>query len=551
MTFLEDIFERLRRTPNAPVLCEIRAGRAVAVTGRELLALIQQARQFLAARGLKPGDRCVLLAPNSIRWAALDLAMMAEGIIVVPLNTRDTLGTLVGMMKDSTPARICFSDSALAAEIHKICPAAPHLTLLDSIFTGETVSSAPPRRHEDSDAVTIIYTSGTSGEPKGVVLTAANLTFMLGCTNGRLDQLMGPRQEPDRIFHYAPFNFAASWILLLTALSRNSVLTLSTDLSKLPDELKIAMPDYFLNVPILLERVRRKIEETIRKRGGLTAKIFANAQQAYVRRHNQSGLFGDSLWLWLAKLAMFPTIRKGVGSNLKALICGSAPLSVETQLFFMMIGIPVLQAYGLTETTAICTLDDPQHALPGRVGLAVPGIEMKLAESGEILVRGPNIFKGYWERTAETAKVMEGGWFHTGDLGEVDASGNWRITGRLKNLIILSSGHNIAPEPLEHELAARLPEAQQVMLVGNQRSFLALLVAADAASGLDPARIQTAIDAVNSGLPHYKQIRAFHAMAEPFSNKNGLLTSNGKVRRDAIAARYAQEIEQLYQRKPS
>lgn len=549
MTFLENIFERLRKKADTSILCEIRNGQAVSVTGSELLALVQQARQFLTARGLKAGDRCALLAANSIWWAALDLAMMAEGIVVVPLNMRDTPCGLVGMMKDSTPARIFCSDPALAAEIHRIWPTAPHVTLLESIFTGESGPPAPPRRHEDSDAVTIIYTSGTSGEPKGVVLTATNLNFMLGCTNGRLDQLMGPRQEPDRIFHYAPFNFAASWILLLTALSRNSLLTLSMDLSKLTDELKIAAPDYFLNVPILLERVRRKIEETVRKRGGLAAKVFSNAQQAYVRRHNQSDRFGAFLWLRLANFVMFPTIRKGIGSNLKALICGSAPLSPETQLFFMMLGIPVLQAYGLTETTAICTLDDPRHAVPGRVGLAVPGIQMTLADNGEILVRGPNIFKGYWNRPNETAKALEGGWFHTGDLGDVDAIGNWRITGRLKNLIILSSGHNIAPEPLEDELASRLPEAQQVVLVGNQRSFLATLVAAD--SGLDAARIQAAIDGVNRGLPHYKQIRAFHVVAEPFNVENGLLTPNGKLRREAINARFAQEIAQLYQKKPS
>ena len=149
----------------------------------------------------------------------------------------------------------------------------------------------------------------------------------------------------------------------------------------------------------------------------------------------------------------------------------------------MMLGIPVLQVYGLTETTAICTMDDPGHVEPGHVGPAIPGIEMTVAENGEILVRGPNIFPGYWQRPAETAKALAGGWFHTGDQGEVDASGNWRVTGRLKNLIVLNSGHNIAPEPLEQKLAAQLPEAQQVVLVGNQRSFLGLLVTVPSANG--------------------------------------------------------------------
>ena len=410
---------------------------------------------------------------------------------------------------------------------------------------------APPRHAEDAEPVTIIYTSGTSGEPKGVVLTAANITFMLGCTNGRLDLLMGARTDPEQVFQYTPFCFAASWIVLLTVLSRNSVLTLSTDLSKLSDELKLASPEYFLNVPTFLERVRARIQESVKERGGLANTIFPRAQKAFMRRHNKETAFGDSFWLALANSLMFPAIRKSIGPNLKALICGSAPLSIETQLFFMMIGIPVLQAYGLTETTAICTADDPRAVEPGRVGPAMPGVEMTRADSGEILVRGPNIFAGYWQRPEETAKALEGGWFHTGDQGDADEKGNWRITGRIKNLIILNSGHNVAPEPLEETLTKLLPEAQQVVLIGNQRSFLAALVTATGSNGLTDARIQSAIENINSGQPHYKQIRAFHIVPEPFTIESGLLTTMGKLKRDAITARFANEIETLYQKKSS
>ena len=553
MTFLEKIFERLQQDATAPVLREIHAGTLESVTGGEFLAMVQQARNFLLARGMKQGDRCALLAPNSIRWAALDLAMMAEGIIVVPLYVRQSPAELIGVLKDSTPARICCSDAALVAEIQKNWPAAPKISLLDSVFTGEIVAPAAPLRHLDSDALTIIYTSGTSGEPKGVVLNAANLNHMLECTNARLNQLMGQGttapQQMDRVFHYLPFCFAGSWILMLTALSRSSVLTLSTDLSKLSGELKLASPDYFLNVPTLLERVRARIEETVRQRGGMAAGIFARAQRAYSRGHLPGAKPSGSLWVWLANAVMFPAIRKGIGPQLKALICGSAPLSIDTQLFFMMVGIPVLQVFGLTETTAICTMDDPHQVVPGRVGPVIPGIEMTLAENGEILVRGPNVFPGYWQRPEETAKALQGGWFHTGDQGEVDASGNWSITGRLKNLIILNSGHNVAPEPLEEALAKHLPEAEQVVLLGNQRSFLAALVTTGSANGLSGARIQLAIDAVNGGLPHYKQIRAFHLVPEAFSIENGLLTANGKLKRDAITTRFAAEIEELFRKK--
>ncbi len=558
MTFLESIFGRLERSPNSPVLGEVRDGRIVSVTGAELLAMIGQARGFVAARGLKAGERCAVLAPNSIRWVALDLALMAEGIIVVPLDPRQVPHEIAAVIKDSTPSLICSSKPP--AEV----AAAVGYALFDDIFKVKHEVARSPLHHADHDAVTIVYTSGTSGEPKGVVLNASNITFMLGCTNARLNQLMGARQEPENVFQYAPFCFAAARILLLTSLSRNSVLTLSTDLTRLADELTIAAPNYFVNVPMFLERVRRKIEESIQKRGGFAARVFSRAQQAYQRKQSPAGRATDGLWLAAANALIFPAIRKNVGPNLKALICGSAPLSTDTQLFFMMVGIPVLQVYGLTETTAICTMDEPGKVEPGRVGRAVPGVEMAAAENGELLVRGPHIFPGYWQRPAETAKALEGGWFHTGDQGEADASGNWRITGRLKNLIILNSGHNIAPEPLEQVLAASLPEAQQVVLLGNQRSFLAALVTTNsivnsatngagngASGGVNGARIQSVLDALNAGLPHYKQIRAFHVLPEPFSMENGLLTTMGKLKRDAITTRFAAEIDKLYQKKPA
>jgi long-chain acyl-CoA synthetase len=555
MTFLERIFARLERASNSPVLGEVRDGQIVTMTGSDLLGIIAEARRFVTARGLKFGDRCALLAPNSIRWVALDLALMAEGVIVVPLDPRQVAKDWIAVIRDSTPSMVCCSDAPPAASIQAASGPGLVTMLFDEIFGGPPAEAAPPRHHADHDAVTIVYTSGTSGEPKGVVLNAGNITFMLSCTNARLDQLMGQEVEQESVFQYAPFCFAAARILLLTSLSRHTILTLSTDLTKLADELKLAAPHYFVNVPMFLERVRRRIEESIQKRGGSAAKVFSRAREAYERKESNSSRAGDSLWLAAANALIFPAIRKNVGPNLKALICGSAPLAAETQQFFMMIGIPVLQVYGLTETTAICTMDQPGRAEPGRVGRAVPGVEMTAAENGEILVRGPNVFPGYWQRPAETSKALEGGWFHTGDQGEADASGNWRITGRLKNLIILNSGHNIAPEPLEQALATSLPEAQQVVLLGNQRSFLAALVTTagtnGSANGVNGARIQSVLDALNAGLPHYKQIRAFHVLPEPFSMENGLLTTMGKLKRDAIAARFATEIEKLYQKKPA
>ena len=386
MTFLETIFARLERAADEPVLGEVRDGQIVSVTGADLLAMIAEARGFAVARGLKPGDRCALLAPNSIRWVALDLALMAEGVIVVPLDPRQVAKDWMAVINDSTPSLVCSSDAALGAEIQAGGPA---IVLLDEIFgvaQGSPITSLP-RHHADHDAATIVYTSGTSGEPKGVVLNAGNITFMLGCTNARLNQLMGPQVEQESVFQYAPFCFAAARILLLTSLSRHTMLTLSTDLTKLADELKLAAPHYFVNVPMFLERVRRRVEESIQKRGGFAAKLFEMARAGYYRQRNGETRLGGLLCLALARKMMFPAIRANIGPNLKALICGSAPLAADTQSFFMMIGIPVLQVYGLTETTAICTMDEPGKVEPGCVGRAVPGIEMIVAGgTGEILV---------------------------------------------------------------------------------------------------------------------------------------------------------------------
>lgn len=546
MNFLENIFLRLQEAADRVVLAEAHAGGDRTATGSDLLGQIAGARAFLRASGLAPGDRCALVAPNSIRWAALDLAIIAEGLIAVPMYARQAAGELAAMLRDAGPGLICCGNAALRDAIAAAWPDAPRFVLFDEIFRANppSATSGPsaPFALSPQDTVAILYTSGTSGEAKGVMLTVGNLDHMLSCTKARLDELMGPRDVPDRVFHYTPLCFAASWILLLSCLSRTSVLTFSMDLTKLADEIRSASPNYFLNVPLLLERMRGGIQDNIRKRGGTIAKVFDHAHEAWFRLDAKTPQPWDFFWLGLAGLLIFPSIRKRLGPNLRALICGSAPLAREAQLFFLMLGIPVLQGYGLTETTGICTLDDPRHVEPGRVGPAIPGIEMKLGEKSEIVVRGPNIFPGYWGRPEQTAAVLRDGWFHTGDQGDVDASGNWRITGRLKNLIILNSGHNIAPEPIEEELFRAVPGAQHVMLVGNGRSFLAAIITGSAAG----AEIDSHLERVNAPLPHYRKIRRYHVAQELFTIENGLLTANGKLRRDTIAARFAAEIDQMY-----
>jgi len=546
MSFLEQLFGSLEQKGDLVVLQELRDGTPAPVTARQLLAQVQVARAYLRRLRLKKGDRCALLAHNSIRWVAMDLAIMAEGLTAVPLYARQSPAELVAMMKDCWPSVIACGDQLLADAIVQAWPEAPPCFLFDNVFAEgrEPVDFSQPSSTEE-DIVAIIYTSGTSGEAKGVMLNAANIGHMLGCTSGRLDQLMKKRAGQDSVFHYLPFCFAGSWIMLLTCLLRASRLTLNTDLGRIAADMRAAAPDYFLNVPALLERMRKAVDEQLWKTGGVALKIYGKAKGAWVRKQEAKPRAGDGLWLALATRLVFPTIRrKMIGGRLRALICGSAPLNVDTQFFFMMLGIPVLQVYGLTETTAICTMDDPDRPTsPGRAGPAISGIEMKLAENEEIVVRGPNIFPGYWKRPEETAKVLrDDGWFHTGDQGEVDGLGNWRIVGRIKNLIILGSGHNVAPEPIEDKILQQLPEAVQVVLVGNGRGFLTALITGKVSG----EKVQAALGLVNPALPHYKQVRAFHIVDEPFTIESGLLTANGKLKRDLIAERFKSEIDAMY-----
>ena len=551
--FLESLFAQLSRAGTRTVLREIRGEQFVGVTGSELLRHVRKVRAFLRTSGIQPGDRCALLGPNSIAWVAIDLAVMAEGVIVVPLYSRQAPGELAGMVKDCRPRLLFVTDAALGDAVEKAWRDAPPRVTFDQALKEDGSRAAGPDRaipRADSDIVTIIYTSGTSGEPKGVCLNVGNLNYMLGRTTERLAQLMTATDGggPDRVFHYLPFNFAASWLLLLSCLARETALTLSTDLNQLAEEIRRSSPNYFLNVPALLERVRRGVEEALSKRAAPIRSVFEKSRAAWQRQGAGPASPSDKICLWVAKKLIFGKIKERFGRDLCALICGSAPLAPETQQFFQMLGIPVLQAYGLTETTGICTMDAPREAAePGYVGSAIPGTEMKVGEHEEILARGPHIFPGYWNRPDETARALEDGWFHTGDQGEMNACGKWRVRGRIKNLIVLNTGHKIAPEPMEEKITRLLPAAEQVVIVGNGRSYLCALIAGTVA----PAAVQEVLEVVNRELPHYRQVRDFKLIGKAFTPESGLLTAMGKLRRDAVSARFASEINAMYEnRKP-
>lgn len=539
MTFVTTILERLERAPDQPFVTEVRGGTLIPTTGRGLRAMVEQARAALRARGIQPRARVVLVAPNSSRWVALDLALLAEGITVVPLYARQAAAELSTVIADADPALVIGSDEVLNA----LETAAPKVAL-DQLFSGDSRASSEraPVALEPHDIATIIYTSGSSGDQKGVMTKVGGIDFIIDRLHPRISELTN-HQDPvrDRVFHYLPLCFAGSRMMLWATLSRGAGIMLSTSLDDLVRELQTASPHYFLNVPALLERVRGGIEKRLKERG--LESIYRPLIERWRRARSGDGTLLDRLVLALAKRTLFAMIRKQIGPNLLGLCCGSAPLYEETQGWFIeLVGIPVYQSYGLTETTAIVTFDERGKIIPGRVGAPLDGVQLELSDEGEVLVSGPNIFAGYFRRDEATREAFDAeGRFKTGDLGELE-QGNLRVVGRVKNLLVPISGHNVAPEPLESSLAERIPSASHVVVFGHARPYLTALIA----GAVDERKVEAAIESLNASLPHYRRIRKFFVEPTPLTIESGLLTANQKLRRRAIETHFADRLNALY-----
>jgi long-chain acyl-CoA synthetase len=542
MNFLERIFDNLQHAPERATLTEVHGTELREHDGGALLDLVARARGFVAGCGVVPGDRVAVLAPNSARWVCADLAALACGAITVPLYDKQEPNELAVMLRSAQPELLLAGSQELADSIADAWPEHGRIATFDEAFETEP-SKAGLHPLAEGDTVAIIYTSGTSGEPKGVMLSRANIDFMLPRTMARLDKVVTKKDGPDRVFHFLPFCFAASRMMLWTQLSRPNPLMISTDLTKLVQEIATAKPNYFLNVPAVLERIRNGVGAKIRERGGFALRLYERGIAAHkAASEGRAGIF-DRMALAAASTVVFSKIRRTIGADLEFLISGSAPLAEETQRWFQMLGIPVYQAYGLTETTGIVSLDEPDKVVPGRVGIPLDGVETKVGDDGELLVRGPNIFAGYWQKQDETARVMESEWFHTGDQVEIDERHNIRIIGRIKNLIVPESGHNIAPEPLEEKFLAACPTAAQCMVVGHARPFVAILVPGP----VPEDEVEHAIEVVNADLPAYRKIRRAISVDEAFTIDSGMLTANQKLRRAVIERHFAHQIDAAYE----
>lgn len=559
MSFVHEILERLEIQPTRVALASGSGEARRLVSAGELRELIQRARGRLRATGLRLGDRVALCAPNSPEWVACDLAILAEGAVVVPFDPRQAGPDLEALLLDSD-ASLLVGETPTQPYGLRFLELATLCGEQNSAEGAEEALDEPPRSAPPDALATLIYTSGSSGRPKGAMLTRENLAFMLATTEARLEELSGLEFGEERALHYLPLCYAGSRVLLLSALLRGAEIELLADPRQLSEHLPSAEPDYFLNVPLVLERFRRAAEEAVARKGALLARLLRAAVAASARLEESRAdeesrpRKRDRLLLAAARRTVLAPIRARFGPRLRGLICGSAPLAPETQRFFHALGIPVYQGYGLTETSALCTLDRPGQIRPGYVGPPLPGVELRLSPAGEIETRGPHVFAGYWARPEATqAAFAPEGWFRTGDAGAVDEAGRWQIGGRLSALLVLSSGHNLAPEPLEAELTRLLLEALgpghdelQVCVVGHGQPHAAALIADP--GELPGALLQSVLEGLNAGLPPKAQIYRHLHLAESWSAEDGQLTTNLKLRRREINARYARQIADLYAR---
>lgn len=318
MTFVATILQRFRDAGGRAVLYEVHGTALAAYSGEVLLSRVSRVRGFLRASGVAAGDRVALLGPNSADWVAVDLAIVAEGAACVPLYARQAPEQLAGMLRDCQPKLLLASDQVLAEAIAQAWPEhAPIVQFAEALMAQAIEPSEPPR--PSGPAVTIIYTSGTSGEPKGVMLDAENIDYMLGVTVRELSKMAGAGRAEDRVFHYLPFCFAGSRIMLWSQLVRGNPLMLSTDLTRLQQELQVAQPHYFMNVPALLERVRRGVLQRLLAMPRPVFALYRRAVASHGRR-GQGGLTAaERAALLVGERVLFPRIKQLIGPNLEFL----------------------------------------------------------------------------------------------------------------------------------------------------------------------------------------------------------------------------------------
>ena len=528
----------------------------------------------LAALGVQPGDRVAILASTRAEWALADLGALWAGATVVPIYNTNSPEECQYVLGHSGSRVVFCEDAAQLAKIDSIgahCPDLEHRVVLTGSAPGamtldalrergralaEPTAAARTAAVRPDDVATIVYTSGTTGPPKGCMLTHANLVSSIEMVRDRLD--LTDRMS---VYLFLPLAHVLARVTQLVALVvGGTIIFWRGDPKRIVDELAEAQPTHFPSVPRVFEKVHTKILGDVEDQPWLQRRVFAwaIAEGAHRPRRRRRHQLADRLVL--------SKVRAAFGAGFELGLTGAAPIGQEILEFFDACGILVLEGYGLTETCAASTLNTPAAHRFGTVGRPLPGTEVRAADDGELLLRGPNVFAGYHGREADTAETLEDGWLRTGDLGAVDADGFVRITGRKKDLIITSSGKNISPSNIE-ELLRETRWVSQAVVFGDNRPYLVALLTLDLDelgalaehAGVPPgdavtlarrpevvAELQRAVDAVNARLARIEQIKRFAILDRDLDQTAGELTPTLKVKRPVVTEHYAARVEELY-----
>jgi len=559
-------------------------GRWVDISVPEFCDTVRYFATGLRLLGVKPGDRVAILSENRPEWAMTDFAILCNAAVTVPVYP-----TLLGwqieyILNDSGSVAVICSTQEQLQKIQDIRAHTPHvhnvivcdgpgaLTFQQVVESGR--SHADDRRFDElraqprpNDLATIVYTSGTTGNPKGAMLTHGNIATNVASVHDVM-----PIGEHMTAMSILPLSHIFERMADYFYFSKGVTIAYAENVNKVGENLQDIKPDAFAAVPRLFEKMRERIMNQVATEPAVKQKIFRWAlsvgqDRLPYRIENKPMPLGLKMKSTIADKLVFRKILHRLGGRVRYVFSGGAPLSAELAAFFIGAGLEILEGYGLTETSPVITANTPSKRRVGTVGQIIKGVEVKIAADGEILARGPNIMKGYWNNPEATAQAIDAqGWFHTGDIGEIDKDGFLKITDRKKDIIINAYGKNIAPQPLEALLKSS-PYVGTPVLIGDRRKYVIALIVPNfeklerdaAAMGIrfdsreelvNDDRVkqiyQNEIDRFNRNLDRQEKIRRFALLPRDFTIDADEITPSLKVKRKMIDKKYKDIIDQLY-----